>query len=794
MKNSKINGVSNILMFFNKILERYHGFSSKMIFSRFVNKNYLFFILCGLILAYILHLGCSVPTDFKSPKWDTKFVFPLSDYTYEFIKFIEDSADITDEHGNPVITAPGDTLLISYRMDRPDSLVIEQELAIDPLVKESYRQEIGRISLNLESTERVYFPFQDVKDIEVTETEVPIPSFAFSDTSSTSFGTKQGLYRMLFKEDIQDQTVNNIRFKITNGMPVGISNLVVSLLSLTEFKDFTTGEMMPPLTFISGSYIEDIPRNMALGEEVEILIPLTDKTVPSNIVFKIDGYTTPRGSSEKTTETVSIPSGIDPLTGEIIYSDSTITVPEDTTDWLIIDESVLEAPILIKMELTRMDVEKAEAKIPEQRMSSEYFFDMSNPDMTISSINIAEGGLNFNFTNHLPVNTTILLNLLEFDKEEIINIPGMENNILSEGNRFINFSGYILTFPDTSNQQISYTVEVITHETDHAVISNQDFIDIQVSSDVFKISELTGYLGAKEDIPTMTQELPLGNMPEGIEEGISFLTSIMTVGFHLDIGESNLPLITHIELTGLKEDGRQQSVIIDTTFTETGTYEVPVEAGNLVSLMPDSIRVSGYVAMEKSELATFTTNSDFELGGIADEIWVMMNMPTIFKMSGITVSLFDVEQQEIEEDMREYFEREDVKSVYIVGDIYNYNPLSGEARILISPDSLSFTENPTPSVLAKIDTLLTIGLPQPTFDEFGNIIAKGESKIQTGIDSTKFDLFTNEYLYAKTEVSLDSTNVGDNEGGWVYISPNNYINVKTSLEIDLHIDPENINE
>jgi len=739
-------------------------------------------------------MGCSVPTDFKSPKWDVKFVFPLSDYTYEFTKFIEDSEDITDEQGNPVISSPGDTLLISYRMDRPDSLLIEQELEIDPLVKESYHQEIGRISLNLESTEKVYFPFQDVKDIEVTENKVPVPSFTFSDTSSTTFGKKQGLYRMLFKEDIEDQTVNNIRFKITNGMPVGISNLVVSLLSLREFEDFTTGEMMPPLTFISGSYIENIPRNMTLGEEIEILIPLSDKTVPSNILFKVDGFTTPRGSSETTTETVSIPSGVDPLTGEVIYRDSTVTVPKDTLDWIIIDESVLEAPVLIKMELTRMEVEKAEAIIPEQRMSSDDFFDMSNPDMTISSIDIAEGGINFNFTNHLPVNTTILLKLPEFDKEETIDIPRMENNILSEGNRFIDFSGSTLTFPDTSTQEISYTVEVITHETDHAVISNEDFIDIQVSSDAFKISELTGYLGAKEDLPTMTQELPLGDMPEGIEGGISFLTSIMTVGFHLDIGESKLPLITHIELTGLKEDGRQRSVIIDTTFTNSGTYEVPVEASELVSLMPDSLRVSGYVAMEKSDLAIFTTNSDFELGGRVDEIWVMLNMPTIFKMSGITVSLFDVEQQEIEEEMREYFERDDVKSVYIVGDIDNYNPLSGEARILISPDSLSFTENPIPSALAKIDTLLTIGLPQPTFNEFGHILINGKSTIQTGIDSTKFNLFTNEYLYAKTEVSLDSTNVGDNIEGWVYINPNNYINVKTKLEIDLHIDPETINE
>ena len=108
---------------------------------------------------------------------------------------------------------------------------------------------------------------------------------------------------------------------------------------------------------------------------------------------------------------------------------------------------------------------------------------------------------------------------------------------------------------------------------------------------------------------------------------------------------------------------------------------------------------------------------------------------------------------------------------------------------------MSFSTLASHASLALIDTVIKIELPQPDFDAFGNIIQSGFSIVKTGIDSTMFDLFTHEFLYVKTEVYLDSTNVGENTDGWVFIDPaKDFINIKTYLELNLHLNPEHLND
>jgi hypothetical protein len=750
----------------------------------------------GLWIILSLSSGCSIPTDVKPPKWDTKFSFPLSDYTYQFSKFIEDSRNIKDDLGNPMVFARGDTIRFSFQSDHPESMTVSQNLSIDPLIKETSRQEIGRIKFNLDSRDQAAFAFKEVyakQGFKPSYVKAPIPAITFLDTTSLSIGVDSGFYRMLFTGGNSEGSINTINLSITNGLPIGFSRLAVSILSLKEFQDFTTGEIKPAGSFISGVYTENIPRSMLPGHPVKIALPLSDRTVPADLVIKVEGYTTPRGSAETVTQTISIPSGIDNHTGLVAYKDTTVIIPRDQSDWIAVDESVLDTQLVIAMEFTPMEADKVESRIPGQIVHQTNSFDMKNPDMTISSAIVAHGALNFDFASHLPVNADIVLRLPDFDQEYRLVIPAQVGNLASTGRRSVDFSGKRLVFNDLSNQKIAYSIDIITEEKDHVIISNQDYVEVKVSSELFAVSELIGYLNGKKYLTPMSQHLPLESLPKGLEGGIVFGSAPLVIGFEIDPGKSDMPLLAHLDITAVKNDGRTRTTSVDTTLTR-GKYSILTEGRDLISIIPDSIRVSGYISMKTNELATFRPDSQFNVNGTVRNVSLIMDMPAVFRVNETTITLSDVKREEVDDQIRKRFTRGDVKNIFISGEVQNNNPLSGAARLLVSPDSLSFADSKNRGTSAPIDTLASFELPQPVFDRFGNIIRSGVGAIRIGIDTSKYHMFTNRYLYVKTEVSLKSTATGDNEEGWVSLGPNQFITIRTLLDCELFIDPSATNK
>ena len=747
-------------------------------------------------------IGCSLPSEPKAPSWDTRFVIPIADYTYEFEEMLEEASDIKDESGNQILFAQGDTLfVIKYESERPDIFEVRQKLEIDPLVKENYRQEIGDIAITLEERNDASFPFRDVYSQEDFERKkgkrLPIPAITFEDTTGLAIGREQNFYRMLIEEKLQEG-VNEIKFHLHNELPVDITNLAVLLLSEKGHEDFVTGEQKPPMSFISGGYVTDVPREMKPGEYVEVVLPLYGKTIPSDVVFKIEGYTRQRGSQATIDTTFSIPVGVDPATGEVVYQDTTVTLPADTTDWVEINEDLLSASITMEMKVSKLEAKKVEARIPEQGSFEEDTFDLSNPQMTIQSARVAKGELIFDISSYMPVDTEIIVALPAFSQTYRIDIPKKQGERIYTRKAVIDFAGQTLSFPDTSLQELTYSVEVVTSEEERAIMSNEDFIDINVHSEPFTIDELTGYLGGKHDLPTMTQEIPLGDMPEGLEGGISFQRVDLRVQFEVDMGASDVPMTAHLEIIGKKEDGRKKGFVVEEPISKNGTYTVDIpseKATALVNFMPDSIQVAGYVSMEKGELSTFSAGSGFQFGGTVKDIQVSLSMPLIFKLKPISMTIGEVEEQEIKEDIRELFERDDVKKVRLLGEINNRNPLSGTARVLISTDHTSFDTTATLAAQAKIDTLVDIDLPQPHFDKYGYIIEKGTGEVSVVLDSSEFEIFQHSPIFIKTEVALDSTDVAPNEEGWVFINPSeDFVNIKLRAEVEVKVDVERLTE
>ena len=747
-------------------------------------------------------IGCSVPSEPEAPTWDTKFVIPIADYTYEFEEMLEEVSDITDEDGNQILFAEGDTLfVIQYDTERPESFEVYQKLEMDPLVKENYRQEIGDIVIDLEERNDASFPFRDVYSQEDFEAQkgkrLPIPAITFEDTTGLTIGREQDFYRMLIEEGLQEG-VNEIKFRLHNELPVEIANLAVLLLSEKGHEDFVTGEQKPPMSFISGGYVTDVPREMRAGEYVEVVLPLYGRTIPSDVVFKIEGYTHQRGSAATIDTTFSIPVGVDPATGEVVYQDTTVTLPADRTDWVEINEDLLNASITMEMTVSKLEAKKVEARIPAQYSSDENTFDLTNPQMTIQSAKLAQGKLLFDISSYMPVDTEIVIDLPEFGRTKTIFVPKKQGERITTKTAIMDFAGETLSFPDTSRQELTYRIEVLTSEEDRAIMSNEDFIDIDVRSDLSAIDELTGYLGGKHDIPTMTQEIPLGGMPEGLEDGISFKEVRLDVQFYVDMGASDVPMMAHLEIIGKKEDGRKKGFVVEEALSKSGTYivDIPSEkAAELVNLMPDSIQVAGYVSMMKGELSTFSAGSGFQFGGTVKDIRVGLSMPLIFRLKPISMTIGEVQDLEIEEEIRELFERDDVRKLSLVGEINNRNPLSGRGLVLISTNPTSFDSTATLAARASIDTLMELNLPQPRFDEDGTIVEKGTAAVSVVLDSSDFENFQHSPIFIKTEVALDNTDVAPNEEGWVFINPSeDFINIKLRAEVEVRVDVDRLTE
>jgi hypothetical protein len=296
----------------------------------------------------------------------------------------------------------------------------------------------------------------------------------------------------------------------------------------------------------------------------------------------------------------------------------------------------------------------------------------------------------------------------------------------------------------------------------------------------------------------MTQEVPLGDMPEGLEDGISFKEVRLDVQFYVDMGASDVPMIAHLEIIGKKEDGRKKGFVVEEAISKSGTYVVDIpseKAAELVNLMPDSIQVMGYVSMTKGELSTFSAGSGFQFGGTVKDIRVSLSMPLIFRLKPISMTIGEVEEVEIEEEIRELFERDDIKEMRLLGEINNRNPLSGRGLVLISTDPTSFDSTATPAARASIDTLMELNLPQPRFDSDGRIIEQGTALVSVVLDSSDFEHFQHSPIFIKTEVALDNTDVAPNEEGWVFINPSeDFINIKLRAEVEVRVDVERLTE
>jgi len=63
------------------------------------------------------------------------------------------------------------------------------------------------------------------------------------------------------------------------------------------------------------------------------------------------------------------------------------------------------------------------------------------------------------------------------------------------------------------------------------------------------------------------------------------------------------------------------------------------------------------------------------------------------------------------------------------------------------------------------------------------------------LDSSDFEHFQHSPIFIKTEVALDSTDVGLNKDGWVFINPSeDFINIKLRADVEVRVDVARLTE
>jgi len=684
-------------------------------------------------LVVVLSLGCSLPSkpqSPKAPKWDAEFAIPLADYTYEFSELEEIDSDST------LFADEGGLFHITYK-DTLDRFNVGTELKLDPPAPKTFSQSIGDISIDSPGSQES-------------------PMITFNELTQGKFSAFQGVEL--------DSIPSFELVKIEKDLP-----------AFGDFESATVKEGTLELTVRNNTIIY-------LGNPVKVTVESRRRDIPFRQLIEFKDPIPPRGEQTKLID----------LAGLTLANQMRVALEGNSLGSngkpVVVD---VNSYITVEVSISGLKVLQARAKIPRQH------FQMSSASALDEKIEVMEaaiksGGITIDLSSQLPVdaNVTVEIPALTRQGKPLRKYFELRTNRPRQL-EYIDLSDYRIANPKpgTPLDSLNYHLDVVTIDTrwdsdpdPFATISSDNFVVATVSLDTLKFSHLKGNIVEEQDfeIPETRQGISLEDLPKGLEpDWIAFKEAnflVKTKGVDTPVTLDLLIVGERFDEDGVLEERREKRQII--TISKQSP-DFLIEAGEIISIMPDSLEISG----------TATIQGEVD---ITDESYVEgtveMDAPLIFRVKHSVMQVGEVSEEEIGQDIREAFENNDVKNIRLLGEIENHNPLSGEVLLLASADSTAFSS----AALAETDTLLSLRLPQPTFSADGSISEPGYGPISVELDTTEFDLFKNPVVYVKTQVILDSTETEQNRQGWVSLRNTDYIHVKARAEIELKVDLERL--
>ena len=687
------------------------------------------------LLVVIFSLGCSLsskPESPKGPKWDTKFTIPLADYTYEFSELEEIDGDSTlyaDEEG---------IFHITYK-DTLERFDIGTKLKVDSSPPMTFSEKIGDIAI-------------DSPGIQET------PKITFNELTLGKFSGFHG---------VQLDSIPSLQ----------LPKIKKDLSTFEDFESVTVKEGTLELTVENNTIIY-------LGSPLKITLESRRPDIPFTQVIEFQNPIPPREKQKKVLD----------LSGFTLCNQMRVILEGGSLGSngkrATID---VNSYVTVGASISGLKVLQARAKIPRQQFQMS---DASELDEKVEVIGatIKSGGIAIDLRSRLPVDADVTVEIPALVRERSPLQKCFELRINRPRQlEYIDLGNYKIGEPEgeTPLENLEYHLDVVTVDTEEdsdpdpfATISCEDFVEATITVDTLKFSHFKGNIVEAQEfeIPRTKQGISLEDLPKGLErDWIAFKDAnflVKTKGIDTPVTLDLLIVAERFDENGVLEERSEKREII-TISKETPDFLI--EVGDIISIMPDSVEISG----------TATIQGEVD---ITDESYVEgtveMDASLTVRVKYSVMEVGGLSEQEISENVREIFDNKEVKNVNLIGEVENHNPLSGEVLILASSDSTAFSSPP----LVEADTLVNLQLPQPIFNADGSIAQSGYGPILVELDTTKFDLFRNPVVYVKTQVVLDSTTTEQNPQGWVSLRNTDYIHVKARAEIELTVDLERLTE
>jgi len=339
-----------------------------------------------------------------------------------------------------------------------------------------------------------------------------------------------------------------------------------------------------------------------------------------------------------------------------------------------------------------------------------------------------------------------------------------------------NLAGYQLERPQQDNLIHAVVQSKIVDTSDPRYGSVDGMVTFEATDQIlteFYISELLfsyyeGALDTSHQIPVDQDMQALEGMPGGLET-LAVESALADVRLNNTIG---FPIVVYLSLMVYKGGSLMLIHDLPPLPVEPGT---PIEPGRtdttiagleeVVNALPDSILPTGRTVISGN-------------GGAYDDQhfsgYYHIYSPIFFTMDESTL---EPDPSTFEQG----FESE-VAIAELFMDIENHMPLSGEALILATFDSMQFG---IPG--GNVDTLMQAPLPPAQLDEYHFVSAPGIANVADEIDSAELALFSasseENPLYLQTFIIVHST-----EGDTVRCHSTDYIKIGAAAHLRLDID------
>jgi len=452
------------------------------------------------------------------------------------------------------------------------------------------------------------------------------------------------------------------------------------------------------------------------------------------------------------------------LAGKTISNEITLRyrIPLSGTDSMMtLTQEDIDSDFYTEVVISPVRVNRALAKIPEQRIIRNNSAPVNADDHAISFAEINKGSLHLQIGNNLSTGSVVNIDLPNFvDKSNKILTRSEFVNANTVKNIQINLDGYNLqnekqngTYVDS----IYYNVSSVTERTTEDVwLSEDDSVTVHVSMDSLYFNSIQGNINRTQIAFEPVRKDDFFDQ-SGLEGSFKLPELVLILNFH---NEVDLDLNVDFNVTGYHRDA-YSGIITDSV---TVSVNQPVSRSgqtlmldkhssspsivDLMSIMPTEMIVTGNAYIEGE-------------GSIAkgDKVWLDYIVDSPFTLQIDEPMLYTADKQALNDKESDSKKRQDISENFTEIEIVllsdNGLPLASDIKFFMSTDSSTlFDESPYDST-EKFIAETYVSAASINADGFVNKTVKEENLIH--LTQQQITLFEQSPLYYGYKVAIEPT-------------------------------------